>query len=340
MYHGDPEHTGFVSDSDLNSANVASASFDNPAFTLATRRAGAFSARGRRRLHLRRSCQLPSRPEERQWRRACTRSTSRRGQSSNTFAWNLGNDTRDTHSFTGMGCTPLVTNDRVYFGAFNGKFYCLDQETLEPSSGLPTCATKTSPTTSPSPISNGVTRRPPAVIWTSPVISADGTKLYVGCGEGENPQLYSFVFCLDTGDRQRQLDLLHEQYFLHANEHNSAELSLSPQPGVQRTAAAAPQGFTIFDGEPIVMGCSVWGAIAYDKDLNRIYCSTGNQQPEPNDNWPGGGAASSPNCRAPAFPTASFRSMRTRASTKRSFRCRRRVIIASPMSTLTSAARR
>ena len=37
------------------------------------------------------------------------------------------------------------------------------------------------------------------------------------------------------------------------------------------------------------MGCSVWGAIAYDQDLNRIYCSTGNQQPEPTNNWPGEG---------------------------------------------------
>jgi len=33
------------------------------------------------------------------------------------------------------------------------------------------------------------------------------------------------------------------------------------------------------------MGTSVWGAIAYDKDLDRIYCPTGNQQPEPNGNW-------------------------------------------------------
>jgi glucose dehydrogenase len=49
-----------------------------------------------------------------------------------------------------------------------------------------------------------------------------------------------------------------------------------------------PAGYTLFHGEPIVMGCSVWGAIAYDAELNRIYCPTGNQQPEPDGNWTGG----------------------------------------------------
>jgi glucose dehydrogenase len=49
-----------------------------------------------------------------------------------------------------------------------------------------------------------------------------------------------------------------------------------------------PSGYTLFKGEPIVMGCSVWGAIAYDAELNRIYCPTGNQQPEPDGNWAGG----------------------------------------------------
>ena len=53
------------------------------------------------------------------------------GTTVQTFSWNLGSDNEDAHSFSGMGCTPMVTNDHVYFGAFNGKFYCLNKDTLE-----------------------------------------------------------------------------------------------------------------------------------------------------------------------------------------------------------------
>jgi hypothetical protein len=39
-----------------------------------------------------------------------------------------------------------------------------------------------------------------------------------------------------------------------------------------------PPPFSAYDGVPIVKGCSVWAAIAYDEDLDRLYCSTGNPQ--------------------------------------------------------------
>src|SRR5436305_1671270 len=41
-----------------------------------------------------------------------------------------------------------------------------------------------------------------------------------------------------------------------------------------------PAGFTAFDGTPVCTGCSVWAGIAYDERLNRLYCSTGNPQPD------------------------------------------------------------
>jgi glucose dehydrogenase len=37
-----------------------------------------------------------------------------------------------------------------------------------------------------------------------------------------------------------------------------------------------------------VWGGSVGGAFAYDQELNRLYCPTGNQQPEPDGNWTDG----------------------------------------------------
>src|SRR6185369_4610494 len=197
----------------------------------------------------------------------------------NTFKWNLGNDNDDAHHFAGMGCTPMIFNNCVYFGAFNGKFYCLSQDTLE-KVWVTDLRNQDLDHNQPITNNNGVgAGYPAAVIWTSPVVSADGTKLYVGCGEGENPQLYSFVFCLDTQTGKVQWIYCTNQFALNVpNEPN-----VLPAQAVQ--TLPPPPGYTLVDAEPIVMGCSVWGAIAYDAELNLLYCPTGNQQPEPDGNW-------------------------------------------------------
>ncbi len=46
------------------------------------------------------------------------------------FSWHLQPGEGDTHGFYGMGCTPTVINNKVYFSAFNGHVYCLDQKDL------------------------------------------------------------------------------------------------------------------------------------------------------------------------------------------------------------------
>jgi outer membrane protein assembly factor BamB len=276
MYHGDPEHTGFVSDSSLSTANVAANSFQ----TLFTLQLGGpvlsvpaisdgFIYVGLANFHKAAGGNGG----------AMLKIDIETGQTVKTFSWDLGNDNEDIHSFTGMGSTPMIFNGRVYFGAFNGKFYCLNQDTLE-LEWVTDLRNEDLAHNQPITNNNGVgAGYPAAVIWTSPVVSADGTKLYVGCGEGENPQLYSFVFCLDT--------LTGNVNWIHCTNQFSTggfnEPNMLPAQAVQ--TLPPPMGYTIFNGEPLVMGCSVWGAIAYDKDLNRIYCPTGNQQPEPDGNW-------------------------------------------------------
>jgi outer membrane protein assembly factor BamB len=208
------------------------------------------------------------------------------GKTVNTFSWDLGNDNEDIHSFTGMGCTPMVFNNRVYFGAFNGKFYCLSQDTLTlqwvtdlRNEDIAPTHNQNQPITNNNGVGSGM---PAAVIWTSPVVSADGTKLYVGCGEGENPLLYSFVFCLDTTSGKVNWIYCTNQFVVDVpNQPN-----VLPAQAVQ--TLPPPPGYTLVNAEPIVMGCSVWGAIAYDAELNLIYCPTGNQQPEPDGNWTDG----------------------------------------------------
>jgi outer membrane protein assembly factor BamB len=275
MYHGDPEHTGFVSDSNLNSKNVASSAFT----TLHSIQLGGpvlsvpAISEGFIYVGLANSQQAAGGNGG-----ALHKIDIETGQVVATYSWDLGCDSKDIHSFTGMGSTPAVVNGRVYFGAFNGKFYCLDQESLAEQWYTDL---RNEDILHNQPVTNmaGVdTGGPAAVIWSSPVVSADGTKLYVGCGEGENPELYSFVFCLDTATGAVQW-IYCTNKFSHTQENQPNDLPSAVVMGTR------PPAYTANSNQPVSMGCSVWGAIAYDKDLNRIYCATGNQQPEPNATW-------------------------------------------------------
>lgn len=304
MYHGDPEHTGFVSDSDINSSNVAT--LVTPLFSLqlggpvlsVPAVVDGFIYVGLANYHLASDGSGNG--------GALHKIDIQTGKTVKTFAWNLGDDPRDVHSFTGMGMTPAIINGRVYFGAFNGKFYCLDQETLELQW---VTDLRNQDLAQNQPIRNVMGADPdaganqfgvPAVMWSSPVFNADASKLYVGCGEGENPLLFSFVFCLDT-DTGRVSWIYCTNLFCD-NEVNKP--NVLPLQAVQDLPPPAP--YSIFDGSPIVMGCSVWGSIAYDKDLDRLYCPTGNQQPEPNNDWQWADTSQPPPPFKPELPSPGF----------------------------------
>lgn len=288
MYHGDPEHTGFVSDSKLNATNVNPKMFTT-LFTIAL--GGPVLsvpavADGYIYVGLANSLHAQGGNGG-----ALHKIDVKSGNIVATFNWDLGNDSRDIHSFTGMGCTPAVINGRVYFGAFNGKFYCLDQDALalvwvtdlrnaDPDHNQPTTNDVSITSSADIPGLGTVDFfNPPAVIWSSPVVNADGTKLYVGCGEGENPALFSFVFCLDTATGNVKWIYCTNKF--RDDQENEPNVLPASAIGV----AKLPPEFSTVEEPPIVMGSSVWGAIAYDKDLDRIYCPVGNQQPEPNGNW-------------------------------------------------------
>lgn len=283
MYHGGPDHTGFVSESDLTSANFKSGSSAPQFTTLFTLSLEGpvlsvpAVTDGFVYVGLANSQQAQGGNGG-----ALLKIDIQTGQIVKTFNWDLGTAARDAHSFAGMGSTPAVVNGCVYFGAFNGQFYCLDQETLQ--SVWITDLRNADPAHN-QPITNdaGVAAGfPPAVVWSSPVITADGKSLYVGCGEGENPHLFSFVFCLDTATGNVNWIYCTNQF--DDNQNNlpnvlpAAAVDASTLPPMFSTSSEAPH-----------MGCSVWGAIAYDSVSKSIYCCTGNQQPEPNDDWPGVG---------------------------------------------------
>jgi len=191
------------------------------------------------------------------------------------YEWPIDPSEGDTHGFMGMGCTPAVWDNKVYFSAFNGKFYCLDADTLaekwvvnlryaDPAFNQPT--------SNLGDVSAGI----PAAGWSSPVVAADvGSNglVFVGMGEGENPGCFGFIYALDAQTGQVQWI-----YCLCQFEDGVPNLpNVLPPESVSGTL---PSMYSMGPQNPPIRGCSVWSSIAYDDRLSRIYCTTGNPVPD------------------------------------------------------------
>jgi outer membrane protein assembly factor BamB len=285
MYHGDPAHSGCVAagSSDISSTTVgglaklhdvelAGAVLGVPAVV------GGYVYVGTANSHLSHGSNGG----------AFYKVALATGSIEATFLWDIPTDERDSHGFTGMGCSPAVANGLVYFCAFNGKLYCLSASDL--SLQWVTDLRYADPLHN-QPVTNnlGSDEDPVAAGWSSPVV-ANG-KVYVGMGEGENPELFGFIYCLDgtTGD----VDWIFCTCQFQAGVDNQPN-----QLPVQVLRNPPPPGFTVFQGEPVSRGCSIWSSIAYDQTLNRVYATIGNPMPEPlfgNDGQP-----------LPALPRAGY----------------------------------
>ena len=202
----------------------------------------------------------------------CMKINCRNGDIERKFEWPTPAAEGDTHGFTGMGCTPAVVNGKIYFSAFNGKLYCLDQDTLKP---VWITDLRNNDPAHGQPVSNTLVWTagdPPAAGWSSPLV-VNG-RVYVGMGEGENPALFGFVFCLDAETGNVIWIYCTCQTFMgvpnRPNVLPPAVLPINPP----------PKPFTAAQQNPPVRGCSVWSSIAYDPGLKRIYCATGNPSPD------------------------------------------------------------
>lgn len=265
MYHGDPAHTGFATGSNITSKNVGSSlkilhalQLQGPVMSVPAIVDGYVYV-GTANSHA---------------------AAGGNGGSLNkinletgaiqSFIWPIDVNERDSHGFTGMGCTPAVINGKVYFSAFNGCVYCLDQQTMKQ---VWVTNLRHADLGQNQPANNilGMDEAPPVSGWSSPVV-ANGN-VYVGVGEGENPQAFGFVYCLDgqTG-KVKWLFCTTKFSFIEDNQPNILPAMIAASP--------LPAGFSTIVAGPITMGSSVWSGIAYDADLNRLYCSTGNPSPD------------------------------------------------------------
>ena len=110
--------------------------------------------------------------------------------------------------------------------------------------------------------------------WSSPVVinmMVDGVltpRVFLGIGEGENPDLFSFIYCLDgnTGD---VIWIYCTCQFVEGQPNPVNQLPADVLKG------DVPPGFTVFNGTEVTRGCSIWAAIAYDEDTGLLYATTG-----------------------------------------------------------------
>ncbi len=272
MHHGDPEHTGFVSDSPINSSNASKLAvfkelqlggpvLSTPAVTDGYVYVGTANAHGA----------VGSNGGTLYKIELATGTVAAR------FDWNIEPQDRDAHGFCGMGCTPAVVGGKVYFVAFNAKLYCLDQQTLKP---VWITDLRYTDTAHNQPVANTVgmsnpqdpddPQYPVVAGWSSPVVV--NNRVYTGIGEGENPNAYSFVYCLDANTGN--------VIWLYCTNQFIPGLNNQPNQIPAPAVGATLPGFTSVSTAPVTLGCSVWGGIAYDAGLNRLYCPTGNPSPD------------------------------------------------------------
>jgi outer membrane protein assembly factor BamB len=288
MYHGDPAHTGFVGSGSaidaaalsggkfgvLHTLNVGGSILSVPAVSDGFIFVGLANSRdfvgemGGTLLKI----DLAS------------------GQTVKKFPWKIELNERDTHGFCGMGSTPTIVGDsktgKVYFVGFNAKLYCLNAGDLSlvwVTDLRNTDLAHNQPVQTFDP-GTDINNEPPAAGgWSAPLV-VNG-RVYLGIGEGENPNLNSFVFCLDAETGNVVWIFCTNQYACgQINQPNQL-----PEKAVRDVAL--PAGYTVYYGTPLTLGCSVWGCIAYDEKLDRLFCPTGNGVPDgrlPTPGWSNG----------------------------------------------------
>jgi len=248
MFHGDPAHTGEVTGSAINSGTVSGLKLTQSINVNGSILSTPAVVDGYVYCGLANSLEAAA-----QNGGQFIKVSLATGQTEATFNWNIDPKDRDTHGFCGMGCTPAVIGGKVYFSAFDGKLYCLNQADL-------TLAWVTDLRYADMPHNQPVTNdfaaagtQAKASGWSSPLVA--GNRVYVGMGEGENSFLYGFVYCLDAATGNVIWIYCTCQYV-------SGTDNLPNQLPAETIRQELPPGFTTVDTAPEAKGASVWSGIA------------------------------------------------------------------------------
>ena len=162
---------------------------------------------------------------------------------------------------SGIGGTPAVTGGRVYFTGVHGTVYCVNAATF---TTIWSVSLKAADFGHNQPVTN-----PNSDSWSGPLV-VNG-RVYVGCGEGESPTTYGFIFCLDANTGNVLW------CFCTCRFAGGADNQPNHLPASVAAPWAGSHGFTVLPNPPET-GCSVWSSCAYDHVHDAIFVGTGNSQ--------------------------------------------------------------
>jgi len=179
------------------------------------------------------------------------------------------------YSISGIGGSPAIYNNKVYFTAVHGKMYCIDATTMTSTLPHPPALWVTD-LKNPDPAKNQPISNPSGDCWTSPLVVHD--KVYVGSGEGEVATCWGFIWCLDANTGEVVwLFCTNKQQQINAPGNENQPNRIPRSAAISDPLPAWAASFTIMD-DPPETGSSPWSSFAYDWVLRRVYVGTGNSQ--------------------------------------------------------------
>ncbi len=199
---------------------------------------------------------------------------------------------------SGIGGSPAVTGDRVYFASLDGKVYCLNADTFAPIWKSPTDLRHPDPSHK-QPVDNS---NPAVACWTSPLVVKGHVYVGVGLGEDGPPPgaAFGFIYCLEaaTGD-VKWLFCTNKFSDVTENSPNDIPNSLL---NYLPPNTHPPAPFKRHSSDPSSRGASVWSPPAYDSVNNCVVFGTGNPSPDgPLPNAPYSSGATALNADTGAF---------------------------------------
>lgn len=179
------------------------------------------------------------------------------------------------YPWRGIGASPTVLGNRVYFSTVYGKIYCIDATTF---AQIWMTDLKVADQLQNQPINN-----PNGDSWSGPLVV--NNRVYVSGGEGESSSPFGFVFCLDANNGHLIWAFCTNKFVDPDNPGSENQPNVIPASAAISNplpAWATAAGFSLRTNpaDPPHKGASPWSSCAYDSVFNRVFVCTGNSRPD------------------------------------------------------------
>ena len=177
---------------------------------------------------------------------------------------------------SGIGGSPAVTEDRVYFASLDAKVYCLNASTFAPIWSTPTDL-RNPDAGHNQPVDNS---HPAVACWTSPLVVKGHVYVGVGLGEDGPPPgaAFGFIYCLEAATGNVKWLFCTNKFGGVA--HNSPNEIPHSLLNYLPPGTPPPAPFKRHPSDPPSRGASVWSPPAYESENHCVFFGTGNPSPD------------------------------------------------------------